>query len=246
MDEVRRFLRFTLPGMASLGQFFLAVYFTRSAAIELLLKKLDSQAGIIGGVVAVFITSGAIGYILASAYIPLYWTIFSLVSIDHLTIVRKLISLDKLVVTDSDGNPIPEDKLKKRDAWTILTYYWYANLEESKELIGLNKITDRLADFTHAHGATFLGTALGLLVWFFWFSGFADGLLTCRDYIVLVYWLILLMIYGAGHRLSNKALESMANAAVLSHMGKMGKFPVIIPCIRKSKVARTKTAEPKL
>ena len=242
MDEVRRFLRFTLPGMASLGQFFLAIYLTRSQAIESLLQKLDSQADIIGAVVAVFITSGAIGYIFASAYHPLYWTIFSWFSIDHLTIVRKLISLGKLLVTDIDGNPIPEDKLKKRDAWTILTYYWYANLEESKELIGLNKITDRLADFTHAHGATFLGTAIGLLVWFFWFSGFADGPLTWRDCTVLIYWLILLMIYGGGHRLSNTALEFMVNAAVLSHMEKIGKFPVIMPYIRKSKVARTKTA----
>lgn len=158
--------------------------------------------------------------------------------------MKKLISLGKLVVTDSNGDTIPAVKLKKRDAWTILTYYWYANLEESKELKGLNKITDRLTDFTHAHGTTFLGTAVGLIVWFFWFSGFADCTLTFRDYKVLVYWIILLMIYGAGHRLSNKALESMANAAVLSHMGKIGKFPVIIPCIRKSKEAKAKTAEP--
>jgi hypothetical protein len=237
MDEVRRFLRYTLPGMASLGQLFLAVYFTSSPTILLLLKKLDSQAGLISGVIAVFITSGAIGYILASAYHTAYWTIFSFFSIDHLTIVRKLISRGELVVSDSNGDLIPEDKLEKRDAWTILTYYWHSNLEESKELIGLNKITDRLADFTHAHGASFLGAVLGLLVWFFWFSGFAVGLWSCVDWMVLVYWLILLMIYGAGHRFSNKALESMANAAVLTHMGKVGKFPVIIACIRKGKVA---------
>jgi len=235
MDEVRRFLRFTLPGMASLGQFLLAVYFTRSQTIVALYQKLDSQADLIGAVVAIFISSGAIGYILASAYHPVYWTIFSWISIDHLTIVRKLILRGELEVTDSDGILIPGNKLKKRDAWTIITYYWHVNLEESKEFIGLNKLTDRLVDFTHAAGATFLGTTIGLLLWFFWHSGFTNGIVSCRDYMVLVYWLILLMIYGAGHRLTNKALESMVNAAVLSHMGKIGRFPVIIPCIRKAR-----------
>ncbi len=238
MDEVKRVLRYTLPGMASLSQLLLAVYFTRSPAIELLLKNLDSHTGLIGGVIAVFITSGVVGYILASAYHTAYWTIFSWFSIDHLTIVRNLISLDKMVVTDSNENPIPKKNLNKRDAWKILTYYWYANLEESKELKGLNKITDRLADFTHAHGTSFLGTTLGLLVWFFWFSDFAVGILSCRDYMVLGYWLILLIIYGTGHHFSNKALESMANAAVLSHMEKMGKFPVIIPSFSKGKGKR--------
>lgn len=229
MDEVRRFLRFTLPGMASLCQLLLAIYITRSETVLSILQEFDSRTNLIGGIIALFVTSGAIGYILASIYHPLYWTIFSWASINHLTVIKELISQKKLLITNFKGNLIAIDDLKKRDAWTILTYYWYSNVEESNELKGLSNITDRLTDFTHAHGATFLGTALGLLVWLFWFS----NLCTCRSWAALFYWFFLLFIYGSGHRLSNTALGSMANAAVLSHMGKVGRFPIVITGINK-------------
>lgn len=235
MHEVRRFLRFTLPGMASFGQLFLAIYLTGNRAIGDLIIAPNNPKDILGWVVAAFVSSGVLGYILASAYHALRWIPpFSFFAINHLSLVTKLISLEKLQIADSAGDLIKKENLNKRDAWTIVTYYWYANVNQSKQLAGLNTVTDRLVDFTHAAGATFLGTLVGLLIWLFGFSGFRCFNLTMIDVLLLGYWIILLAFYGANQCLTNRALESVANAGVLSHMGSVCRFPVIIPFFRKS------------
>jgi len=232
MHEVRRFLRFTLPGMASFGQLLLAAYLTNSQAIVDLIISQKNTKDILGWIAAAFVSSGVVGYILASAYHALRWIPpFSFFAIDHLSLVTKLISIKKLQIADFEGDLIVKKNLNKRDAWTIITYYWYANIKQSEQLTGLNAVTDRLVDFTHAAGATFLGTLVGLVVWLFWFSGFP-----CfhpKDVILIGCWIILLAIYGVNQRLANKALESIANAGILSHMGKVGRFPVIIPFFKK-------------
>lgn len=240
MHEVRRFLRFTLPGMASFGQLLLAVYLTNSRAIGDLITAQNNLKDILGWVAAAFVSSGVAGYVLTSSYHALRWRpFFSFLAIDHLSLVTKLISINKLVVTDSEGDPIRQEDLNKRDAWTIVTYYWYANLEQSKQLAGLNTVTDRLVDFTHSHGATFLGTLVGLAVWFFGFSGFSRFNPSMKDLLLLGYWFVLLAVYGASQRLANRALEFVANAGVLSRMGDVGKFPVIVPFLRKPKCKKT-------
>jgi hypothetical protein len=100
----------------------------------------------IGVVAGIFVGSGAIGYVLASIYHPLYWWL-PCFSRDRLLFLRKLISSDKLKIRNISGSEIKACDLNKRDAWTILTYYWYANIDASKEPAGLSKITDRLTDF---------------------------------------------------------------------------------------------------
>lgn len=236
MDEVRRFLRYILPGMASLGQLLLAIHISDSSAISSFVTGLGAKADIINVVAAAFISSGAIGFVLASIYHAVYWK-FPFLCRDHKFLVDELISDNKLELTDIHGKAIKEPKLSERDAWTIVTYYSYAKIHtphRSRPKAGLSKMTDRLTDFTHAHGTTFIGTLVGSVVWFFAFS----DLPCCTLILLLAYWGLLLVIYGYGHYLADRALGLMANAAIFSHItasvNRRGS-PVVIPFLRKPK-----------
>jgi len=77
MDEVKRFLRFTLPGMVTVGQLLLAAYVSNRDSVLHLFSSLQSQKDVTGLALAALLSSGALGYVLASIYHSLSWTIFS-------------------------------------------------------------------------------------------------------------------------------------------------------------------------
>ena len=236
MDEVRRFLRFTLPGMAILGQLLLAIGITDTEAIKDFANAFGGQIDLIKAAAAAFISSGAIGFVFSSIYNTSYW-ILPFFGRVPLSFLRRLVSDKKLMIKDFNGNEITECGItSRRDAWTILTYYWYKNIDktdDSKQSLGLSIITDRLTDFRHAPGTMFIGTLFGAIIWLLFLkyshrSGCEAW--TCTDCILVACWLFLLFIYGAGFYMADKALEKMGVAEISSHIDGYGKdeYPIII------------------
>lgn len=220
MDDVKRFIRFTLPGIVALAQFLFAVYLTAPEQITSVQEQLDDLASVAVLAIGVLVTSGAVGYVLASAYHALNWALDGL-AIDHLTTVKALMSQGELKVTDRTEKPVSHEELDKRDAWMIWTYYFYANVRGSDQLTGLKEISDRLVDYAHSHGTILLGTVLGSLFWLFFFSRWAQmdfRHVSLIDGLVLVYWGCLGGLYFYLQRLAINANESISTAGVLAHM----------------------------
>jgi len=115
--------------------------------------------------IGAFLASGALGYILANIYFGLYWSpiVKGFIAIDHLSLLRNLESAKIIDIVDEKDNK--RDIKNKRDAWNIITQFWHARVENDDQIRGINRITDRLTDITHALGATCLGTIIGLIIW---------------------------------------------------------------------------------
>src|SRR5271157_623884 len=156
MNEIRRFMRYTLPGLVFSFQLLLALSFSNWDKVEKL-EPLNNKSAI-GIALGVFLATGALGYILSIIYFGLYW-FFGLrwleiipITIDHRPAFRDLyrfkiidgkgedLSLDKDL---NPGTPMQRKRLSKRDAWIILTQYWYSRKKRADDIHDINDFTDR-------------------------------------------------------------------------------------------------------
>lgn len=67
MDEVRRFLRYTLPGLAGVIQFLIALSITDACIVSKIVSVKD-QTQSLGLALTIFIGSGGLGYLFANIY----------------------------------------------------------------------------------------------------------------------------------------------------------------------------------
>lgn len=214
MDEVRRFLRFTLPGLAAMIQFVIALSITDACIVFKILSVKD-QTQSLGLALAIFIGSGGLGYLFATIYFFLYWSWpFDCVAIDHLSFLKNL-RREVVDILDSSGNPYKND-LSEREAWIIITQYWHSKIEGCPKLKGLNSTTDRLTDVTHGLGATIIGSVSALISWLLIHVAIVQHspLLDPRADCISVVWVILIWLLGIAWRRSNIALQSVVNSAL--------------------------------
>jgi len=67
MDEVRRFLRYTLPGLSALIQLLIGLSITDSGIVCKILSAKDLTQSL-GIILTIFIGSGGLGYLFANIY----------------------------------------------------------------------------------------------------------------------------------------------------------------------------------
>ena len=138
MDEVRRFLRYTLLGLAVIIELLIALFLTDTESMGILICKDKDQILNLGLVLTIFIGSGGLGYLFASLYFELcwIWPFYLFMPTDHLALLTKLREKKIIEITDASGKSV--DKLSKREAWIIVTQYWCSRLETSNNLKGVN------------------------------------------------------------------------------------------------------------
>ncbi|MCK5119102.1 MAG: hypothetical protein KAQ78_05935 [Candidatus Latescibacteria bacterium] len=71
MNEIRRFLRYTLPGLA-VALIVLGILWQ----MDLLTSDISDQSNLLAKFVGLFIASGALGYLLANIYFIIRWAPF--------------------------------------------------------------------------------------------------------------------------------------------------------------------------
>jgi len=225
MDEVRRFLRFTLPGLACVITLLIAFSFSDPSAIGQLLKSAWADKTL-GVVIGVFLASGGLGYILANIYFSIYWSwpFSRVIAINHRSLLTSL--NDNLEIVDISGKKLNLQRISKRDAWTIVTQYWFSQIEGSNNIKGINSTTDRLVDFTHSLGATFIGILLSFAAWtyvhFFTLNPTEFNILS-KDSFVVTMWIIYLLLICLAYLRTLKALESIVNSTVAEKIRKDSK-----------------------
>lgn len=168
-------------------------------------------------VLTLFLGSGALGYLFANVYFSLYWSwpIHCAVAIDHRSIFTSL--EDKIRLLDSSGNKC-QQRLTKRDAWTVVTQFWHSRIKIDKEIEGINPVTDRLTDVTHGLGATSVGLIVAFVSWVGVHSSLSPDASWCnlREISIVIAWLILMILLTLGYRRVNLALQSIVNSTVTS------------------------------
>ncbi|GBE04715.1 hypothetical protein BMS3Abin10_00331 [bacterium BMS3Abin10] len=213
MNEVRRFLRYTLPGIACVIQLLIALSISDLDVVS----KLWNDEGAAKGIALVFgafIASGGLGYVFSIIYFALYWddSIADKVAIDHRTLLESLQNYVELKC--STGEIIKAESLSKRQAWSIITQYWHSKTAKNKSIKGLNSITDRLVDVTHGIGTTIVGTFIAFATWLLLLFFISSNSLNLKTFYICLTWFVLLSMMYFNYKRSLEALQSIANSTL--------------------------------
>jgi Ca2+/Na+ antiporter len=202
MDEAKRIVRYTLPGLVYVI-LLLATFalLEPDKAKEIVLNNDISFGEILGS----FILSGGIGYIFSIIYFSLYWWIGGRKGhfYNHLNILNELIKSKKIEIIKPDLSDSKEQNFilnNKREAWYIINVYWYSRGKTSKAIEGIiEKINSYYSDITIGLGTTLIATFFSLLTftglllvyysnidWFRWNVWVCLGLYMFFIYMVLL------------------------------------------------------------
>jgi hypothetical protein len=219
MDEVRRFLRFSIPGIVAIIELLISLAIADNSSFAELIKSIDNYNSF-GLILGLLLGSGGLGYIFANIYLSLIWLpwLRNVFAIDHLRLFRDLEG--KLNILDSHRKAISPEELSQRDAWTITSRYWYSQLKgkENYEIKGINVLTDRLTDHAHALGATIIGAILAGLTWYYIYSHIWNNT-PCLNFEFLIpffSFIILLALISHAYFLAKTSLENMANSTIIN------------------------------
>ncbi len=233
MDEVKRFVRYVIPGIVFIILVFLFFYLSDTTMVINLLKS-EAMKNTIGLVLAVFLGSGGLGFILANIYHTIYWTLNRL-AINHLPLFRETPPGFRSI--DIEGNPI--SNLTRREAWTIITQYCHSEIKKDsgKDIEGMCLITDRLVDITHGLGAALVATFLSFPTWYLLRSlkstqNICDIPGRTLSTIIII-WIVLMIVLIIGHYRTNRALEEIANSTLARRLRRKQSSLIDICFIRR-------------
>lgn len=210
MDEVRRFVRYTLPGLASALLLLIALTFTDGRELAPWLPSTEvkeSIALVLGGLLA----SGALGYLFSVIYfatidIPCLACRFT---VDH----RKLfLDLSDIIdLRDAANKPVSPTEMTQREAWATLTRFWFSKYETSPIIKGFNPYNDRLVDVMHGVGATAIGTIAAAIAWSVIHFRLLSNGLSGTVWIAMLGWGVLILAMLRNHRRIVTAVRWMAH-----------------------------------
>ena len=208
MDEIRRFLRFTLPGLAA-SLIGLGLLWLSGADLAGWLGSKDLLAKFAG----IFVASGALGYLLANLYFAIRWIpwLRKWLVIDHKTVITKL--HDVLEVRGPSDIAWNLENLTLFDAWSIITHYCVSRAKTEKHMCAITATCERMVDVTHGLGTLCIGLILAMLA----VLGLGyDSLDQARTWVAIVVLLALSCVLWFSFYRSMKALEAVSNSAFVT------------------------------
>ncbi len=175
MNEVKRFVRYTLPGLAALLQAFLILATSEKSYMLSYVKGLSGWETI-GGAAILWLFSAGLGYLLSIIYFSLAQMIPWLFFYNHKPFfeVMKKQKVGRLVC--GCGSNIDLTTLTRRAAWVSLNHVWYSLKTTDNPIGSIHSYIGRLCDVMHGLGVTFIGTLL-TIVGGFWFVGSSGTML---------------------------------------------------------------------
>lgn len=220
MEEVRRFLRYTLPGMATMMLLLSMVAVSDYARVKAVFMRLGSESTV-AAAVGVFLCSGAVGFVLANLYFAVYWSdpFCRWFAIDHRPALNEL--KDMFEIRRVGGSAVSTAELTKREAWAVVCQLWWSQSETSPTLRGANGFCDRLVDMTHGIGATLIGSILAVIGWGCFHFGFNRGATSGHFLGVLApltLWGVIVAVYGANFLRTVRAHETIVNSTLYDNM----------------------------
>ncbi len=225
MNEVRRYLRHTLPGLVTLLIFSIFLLCSDFDEVEALFGQTPGVNPLWAGVLAA-LASLALGYFLAQIYHSLYWLgwIPRLPSADHYEILSGLINSKRIHLTDQYGDMVTLDqlsgsrKLQRRHAWTISNYVlrYYSNQHLHEYIMNW---AESLVDYTHSTGATLLGILISFVAWVGLhasMNGGATGFQSLSDFLPIPIFIVISIVYLNLYRVNILSVEETANSVMLA------------------------------
>lgn len=224
MDEVRRFIRYTLPGLACALELLILLgiskYCFNTPDIPL------NNINLVGAVFGTFFISGALGYILSIIYFALYWKwpLKNLIAVDHRNLFKESANNNyiKLIRLNNDKK---NKTLDKREAWIIIARFWNTIIKADRKFKEINSYNDRLVDITHSIGSTIIGFIFTFILWVVIVF---KNIPTLFVVLVFVIWVYLIYLFCRAYWQSHKALQSISNSTIIDYISGQKKTPIEI------------------
>lgn|GEM_PF-5469310 len=165
MDEIKRYIRFVLPGLSFVIIFAVTTW---SSNPTLFLKSYYyiKQLGELGALGGLLLISGALGYIFAQIHFAIYWfnPISKIVRNEPQRLIEHLRNRGVCQIVNTCDKEIGPP-FNARDSWAIFNRYFLQEVTVDDQKIEITKWLDKLTDHTHALGAASIGLVIGCLLW---------------------------------------------------------------------------------
>ncbi|HTF03281.1 MAG TPA: hypothetical protein VK826_04615 [Bacteroidia bacterium] len=222
MDEAKRILRYTLPGLV-----YLILLIACAIVLKPILFKESLSATVnlgVGEIVGGFILAGGLGYLFSITYFGLYWIVMRWTGLKHIynhkNVLNSLEQQGKICIYYPDSSPA---KIKdNREAWYVVNVYWHSRVKESRAIEGMtNKLDSYYSDITSSLATTFLaviwsfGTFIAILNHDVFPNASTGGLAFC----FALYGLFAILIPINWYR-TYKSYEAMINIAFVTEINK--------------------------
>jgi hypothetical protein len=173
MDEARRFLRYVTPGLVFIIYLWLFLFLSNPEGFFKITVNV-LKATNVGLPVALFITSGGLGFIFSIMHHFLTWRICAPIdcsflnrfTMDYRGALIGAESKGKLVIHSQQGKPIEAKRLTIPGAWRVVTCIWQERVDSASRFKGADSRTTSLCDLMHGSGATFVAWAASVLAGF--------------------------------------------------------------------------------
>lgn len=201
MDEVRRFFRYSLPGIVCVLELILVLFISNRCLVENAIKSLQGIESLVV-VFGLLLGTGGLGYIFAQIYWALYQTpFFEFLHPNGKRALEKVhpeyLLIKKLAIEHSNPKYV-EKRLCIKDltiyeTWVIGASFLLSRREINKSVQGILPLAERLVDVTHNLGATFIGTVLATITWLVLYLHAlqVDPVLSVEWFPLLKVWLVL-------------------------------------------------------
>jgi len=167
IDDVRRFLRYILPGASAVIELGVLVSLSSPPwpSLDSLVKVGIAQS------VSALIGFAALGYAFSVFHHVLLWSLYTWFhwTSDYRPLLRhaefkKWLSLDFVGAMYHNRNYLSDD-LTVPGAWRIVTALWHERVNSSEPLKSANPRSDSFADIVHGTGAAFVGSMMSVAAW---------------------------------------------------------------------------------
>lgn len=220
MDEVKRFMRYTIPGMSSVLLLLFMLAMTDFPYLLEILKNIGGENSI-GTVFALFLGSGALGFIFANMFIFLCWTppFSRWIALNHKSILGEI--KDKVNIRRVGGGKVRVEDLSRREAWQIVVRLWWTNTGENGYFNRINVFTERVSDIAHSLGALIIGSVCALMAWSLLHYKIIQNdqsNIMGKPYCLFASWTILFIMYLFNYIRTVRTHEMVVNTSILSFL----------------------------
>jgi hypothetical protein len=165
MEEVKRFMRYVLPGLVVVFELSLALYFSFPDKFACYAATWLANGGF-GTELAIFLASGALGYLFSIIYYSLQNACKKKLFYDHSPALKSL-EKEKQCIFEVGANfeSLKDWSKDRRSQWELFNVVWHLSRGKHESLEKVEVVLNRLLDVLHGHGAHLVGALLGIGCW---------------------------------------------------------------------------------
>jgi hypothetical protein len=214
---IGNYLRFMLPGVSAVILLMAAFFISDTGTVFRMTANpcRHDNIEIVLAVLGLFLSCGAVGYLLANVYLVLYNSrLMDRAAVDHRPLLREL--SDDVVLRDAKGQVIEplDSNLSRGDAWVLVAELSHSHLGSPESPRGVSRVVNRLANSLHLLGASAVGVVAAGGVWaalHFWAVRSASH--TAVDHLVPVILLaVVLFFLTRAYAQTRRALQTLVNS----------------------------------